>query len=175
MSRKLFIYEVSGFIFVGVFGTLNHFLFDFFNSSAFVGLFCPVNESVWEHLKLLYFPYLLWCAVEYLALKKPKNFFFSKLIGALCGMAFIVIFFYTYAGITGNESTFANILSFFAGAAISFIVSYELMRNKKDSTRPNENFSISMLIFISSLFFIFTFSPPLIPLFEDPQTFTYGI
>ena len=175
MSRKLFIYEVSGSIFVGIFGTLNHFLFDFFNSNAFVGLFCPVNESVWEHLKLLYFPYLIWCGIEYFLLKCPHNFFSSKLAGAVSGMAFIVIFFYTYGGVTGKESTFADILSFFIGAAISFTVSYEMIRNRKKSTRPNENFSISMLILIAALFFIFTFTPPLIPLFEDPQTFTYGI
>ena len=175
MSKKLFRYEVFGFIFVGIFGTLSHFLFEWFNESVFIGLFCPVNESVWEHLKLLFFPYFVWTVTEYFFLKEQRNYFFSKIIGVIAGSVFIVTFFYTYSGVTGNVSTFADILSFFVGVAIAFIISYEFMRNGKSGSRLQENVSLGLFIFISVVFFIFTFAPPLIPLFEDPQRFTYGI
>ena len=175
MDKKLFKYEVSGFIFVGVIGTLDHFLFEWFDSNVIVGLFCPVNESVWEHLKLLFFPYLIWTVIEYFFLREQHNFFCSKLKGIAAGMVFIVSFYYTYTGVTGKVSTFADILSFFIGAAVAFIISYEFMRNGKHGSRLYENLSILIFIFISAMFFAFTFSPPLIPLFEDPQRFTYGI
>ena len=46
------------FVLVAAFlGTLNHFLYFLSGQSPIVALFCPVNESVWEHLKLLYFPF----------------------------------------------------------------------------------------------------------------------
>lgn len=47
------------FVLVAAFlGTLNHFLYFLSGQSPIIALFCPVNESVWEHLKLLYFPFL---------------------------------------------------------------------------------------------------------------------
>ncbi|MCH5318038.1 MAG: hypothetical protein J1E05_08700 [Eubacterium sp.] len=175
MSKKLFKYEVAGFIFVGIFGTLNHFLFELFDSNVIIALFCPVNESVWEHLKLLFFPYFLWTGIEYFLLKDQRNYFCSKLKGVIFGMIFIVTFFYTYSGVSGNDNTFIDILSFFIGVAIAFIISYEFMRNGKSGSPLQENASLFIFIFISAVFFIFTFAPPLIPLFEDPQRFTYGI
>ena len=175
MSKKLFKYEVAGFILVGIFGTLNHFLFELFDSNVIIALFCPVNESVWEHLKLLFFPYFLWTGIEYFFLKEQRNYFSSKIKGVVFGMIFIVTFFYTYSGVSGNVNTFIDILSFFIGVAISFIISYEFMRNGKSGSRLQENVSLFIFIFISAVFFIFTFAPPLIPLSEDPQRFTYGI
>lgn len=175
MSKKLFRYEVAGFIFVGIFGTLSHFLFEWLNSSLIIALFCPVNESVWEHLKLLFFPYFVWTIIEYFFLKEQSNYFYSKIKGVMAGSVFIVTFFYTYSGVTGSVNTFIDILSFFMGVAISFIISYEFMRNGKPGSRLQENISLCIFIFISAVFFIFTFAPPLIPLFEDPQRFTYGI
>lgn len=173
MNKKLFKYEIIGFIFVSVFGTLFHFLYEWLNYSKIIALFCPVNESVWEHLKLLFFPYLIWTVIEYFLLGKKENFFFSKITGVLCGIVFLVSFFYTYNGITGSSGTFINILSFFIGTAISFILSYEIMRNCKKNT--NKIIPIILFIVIAGIFFLFTFVPPLIPLFEDPQNFTYGI
>ena len=39
-------------------GTCLHFLYDFLPNPA-TALFSPVNESIWEHLKLIYWPYLI--------------------------------------------------------------------------------------------------------------------
>lgn len=175
MSKKLFKYEIIGFIFVSVAGTLFHFFFEWFHASKFVGLFCPVNESVWEHLKLIFFPYLIWTIIEYFLLKKRSNFFSAKIKGVIVGMIFIVSFFYTYSGICGKTSTFLDILSFFIGTAISFIISYEILRNKQNGSRAAEIISVILFMAIAVIFFLFTFIPPLIPLFEDPQKLTYGI
>lgn len=176
MKNKLFSLEVIGFIFVSAFGTLSHFLFEFFNENTIIALFCPVNESVWEHLKLLFFPYLVWTGIEYFIIKrKADNYFSSKIKGVLIGMVFILAFFYSYTGITGTESTFIDILSFFIGTAISFIISYEFMRNGRNGTRLVEIISICIFAVAAGLFALFTFYPPLIPLFEDPETLTFGI
>lgn len=175
MNKKLFIFELCGFVFVSVLGTLCHFFFEWSNESTAVGIFCPVNESVWEHLKLLFFPYIIWSITEFFALKIKGNFFFSKLCGSISGMLTILFIHYTYKGASGMESMVADIISFFAGVAVSFLISYAIIKNVKQGSMFREIASAAALIAIAGLFILFTFAPPLIPLFEDPKTLTYGI
>ena len=50
---------ISGFLFTSVLGTLSHFFYEWSGDSTFIGLVCPISESAWEHMKLLFFPALL--------------------------------------------------------------------------------------------------------------------
>lgn len=175
MNKKLFIFELCGFVFVCVLGTLCHFFFEWSNESTAVGIFCPVNESVWEHLKLLYFPYIIWSIIEFFTLKIKGNFFFSKLCGSIAGILTILFIHYTYKGASGMESMAADIVSFFIGVAVSFFISYTIIKNAKQGSMLRAITSGAVLIVIAALFILFTFAPPLIPLFEDPKTLTYGI
>lgn len=176
MKSKLFKFELAGFVFCCVLGTLSHFFFDWSGQNVIVGIFCPVNESVWEHLKLIYTPYLIWTIAEFFILKDKKaNLFLSKLLGVISGMLTILFIHYTYTGATGNESMTADIISFFAGVAAAFIISYTIIKNTKYRGTASEIISLLMLIAIGGVFILFTFLPPLIPLFEDSITKTYGI
>lgn len=175
MTKKLFKAEVIGFIFVCILGTLSHFIFELTGECRIAGLFCPVNESVFEHLKLIYFPYLLYSAAEYFALGKSAEFFSAKLSGVLCGMLFMVALFYTYSGIIGTNVLFMDILIFIISVFIAFFISYTKISNQKASSNTCENFSLTAFIIITVLFFIFTFSPPMIPVFKDMANGIYGI
>lgn len=175
MKKKLFKLEVAGFVFVGIIGTLSHFLFEILGGNAIVGLFCAVNESVWEHLKMLFFPYLLWSITEYFLLSRPYNFFNAKIKGVFSGLLITTAFYYTYSGITGTSSLFMDILSFILGIFAAFSVSYMLLKNNKKKSSFIENISILLFAATAVIFFIFTFSPPIIPLFEDPKSLTYGL
>lgn len=175
MSKKLFKYEIIGFIFVSIIGTINHFLFEMLGKPVIIGLFCPVNESVWEHQKLLFFPFLIWSIAEYFLLEKQSSFFPAKAAGITLGILFTIIFYYSYTGISGTESMFFDILSFYLGVGISFIIGYMIIKNYKKSNTLLSNLSVFALILLAALFIIFTFAPPLIPLFKDPLTSTYGI
>ncbi len=64
MNKKIFRYTLSGILFTSILGTLSHFLYGWSGSRVLVGLFAPVNESVWEHMKLLFFPMLLYFVFE---------------------------------------------------------------------------------------------------------------
>lgn len=175
MNKQQFKYETAGFISVSILGTINHFLFEIFNNSIIIGLFCPVNESIWEHEKLLFFPYILWSTIEYFLLKKPKSFFPAKAAGIICAIAFNIAFYYTYTGVSGTHSMFFDILSFYLAAGLSFIISYMIMKNCGNNNLIISNSAVLLIIMIAAVFFIFTFAPPLIPLFKDPLTSTYGI
>lgn len=54
------------FIFISVLGVLLHFTYEWSGDNVVVGLFSAVNESTWEHLKLLFFPFLLLTILEVL-------------------------------------------------------------------------------------------------------------
>lgn len=175
MQKKLFKYSIIGFIIVSIAGSISHFVFEWSNYNTITGAFFPVNESVWEHLKLIFFPYLIWSIVQYFLLKKENGVLISKSIGVLSGMLAIVIFYYTYTGITGKSIDILNILSFFIGVSTAFIVDYYLIKSNKLNKDIYNTIAIAVFIIIGALFFIFTYEPPLIPLFKNPINSTYGI
>ena len=175
MKNNLFKRTVIGFIFVSIAGSLFHFIFQWSGYNRLAGIFFPVNESVWEHLKLIYLPFLIWSIIEYFVLRKDKSNIFTKAVSTLSGMATIVIFYYTYTGISGKEIEFLNILSFFVGVAVAFAVDYLMIKSEKFKSNSYATAGIIIFIFLGVLFVVFTFAPPLIPLFKDPQSLTYGL
>lgn len=60
MDKKLLCYTILGVIFTFLAGTLLHFTYEWSGNNFWVGLFSPVNESTWEHMKLLFFPMLFY-------------------------------------------------------------------------------------------------------------------
>lgn len=175
MKRTLFKTDLAGFVFVSVLGTLCHFLFEFFNENKFAALFFPVNESVWEHLKIIYFPFLFYTVIECFISKLKNSFFSAKLIGVLCGMIFMIAFFYTYSGVLGENILIIDILTFLVSVFISFFVSHEILINSIKISEKSETLSVIAFIIICVIFFIFTFSPPFVPVFKDISKGIYGI
>ena len=69
MKRK---HTLVGIIFTSLLGTLSHFLYEWTGYNTIIGTVTPVNESIWEHLKLLFFPVVLFSVYEYFARGKKK-------------------------------------------------------------------------------------------------------
>lgn len=65
-------YVVIGFFVVGILGTLFHFVYDWSGQMWFVGLLVPVNESTWEHMKLLFVPMLIYIMLGNLYIKRQE-------------------------------------------------------------------------------------------------------
>ena len=176
MQKKLFISELAGFALCCVIGTLAHFFYEWSGGLFIVGLFCPVNESVWEHLKLVFFPYLIFSVAQLIAFKgRLTRFFMSKTLGVSAGMFLILVIHYTYSGAIGGSSTAADIASFYAAVGAAFFVSHTVLRNSRRGKAGEELAAAVYLFFLCAVFFVFTAAPPLIPLFRDPVTGTYGI
>jgi hypothetical protein len=176
LNKKLWYYEIAGVAFVSVLGTLAHFFFEWSKGNLFVGLFCPVNESTWEHLKLLFFPFFVYSLIEYWLIGKNwKNFWFAKAIAVIIGMVFIVVGFYTYSGVLGRNFMIADIALFFISVFLSFGISYYLLRKGFCYGRKWQVMGVLAFVVISALFMLFTFYPPQIHLFWDVSNETYGI
>lgn len=175
MSKKLLKYDIIGFIFVSIIGTLAHFVYEWTGKSVIAALFCPINESPWEHLKLIFFSYLIWTVIQAFIMKGAKNLLPAKFIGVFVGMTATLSFFYTYTGIVGRNIDWINILSFFIGVFIAFLLDYIIIKSEKMQGKGKNITTVILFIIMSAIFTLFTFAPPLIPLFKDPITSSYGI
>lgn len=121
MYRRLNIFLIIGAVFTIITGTLLHFVYEWSGESLLVGIFSPINESVWEHLKLLFFPMSVWILIGYFIFgKKFKTYIPSAVIGILSGMILIPMWFYTYTVFTGKPILFLDILSFIISVCVAF-------------------------------------------------------
>ena len=174
MKRDLFLWQFGGFVFTSLFGTLLHFLYDWTSQSVFIAPFSGVNESTWEHMKLLYFPLFIFALIQSRFFSEYESFWCIKFIGTVIGLVMIPVLFYTYNGAFGKSPDWLNITIFFICAAISYAV--ELLLFKLDVLQCNYSWVAFLLTFlIGVVFIVFTFLPPHLPLFKDPLTNTYGI
>lgn len=174
MKESIGQWQLAGFLFTAVVGTFLHFLFDLTGGNAVVALFSAVNESIWEHMKLLYYPMLAFSFVEHSRWGKDyKHFWCIKLTGILLGLLLIPVLYYTYTGILGVSADWFNITIFFVAAAVTFWVETKLFQKDAGCPIPWET-AFTLLCLIGVLFTALTFATPRIPFFADPITGTYG-
>ncbi|MBO4815922.1 MAG: hypothetical protein J5507_03160 [Clostridia bacterium] len=158
-------YQIFSAIFVIILGTMLHFTYKWSGENKLIGLFSAINESTWEHLKLVFFPMLISIIIGYFYIgKNTFNFVCSKTLGLILGMGFIVIFFYTYSGILGNNIAILDIISFLISVILGEFLAYMLMVNK---IKCNKKIAVIVLIIIAISFIIFTYYPPDLGIFRD--------
>ena len=86
MRRKLFFWELGGFLFTGALGTLLHFVYEWSGGSALAAWFSAVNESTWEHMKLLFVPLFLFSVVQVCVLGRDcPHLLWSRALSTLAG------------------------------------------------------------------------------------------
>ena len=174
MKQSIPYWQTVGFIFTGVVGTLLHFLFDWTGGNGVVALFSAVNESIWEHMKLFYYPMLIFAFVEYANWGRGvASFWCIKLIGVLIGIVLIPTIYYTYTGILGISVDWLNIAIFFFAAAVAYYMETKLFAKEHPCLiAPDRAFVVLCLIGV--VFTVLTFATPKLPFFRDPLTGTYG-
>lgn len=154
-------------LFTMILGSLDHFLYEFSAQNPVTALIAPVNESVWEHMKLLFFPFLLFSLIEYCFRRpEPAAFFGSRFAGVWTGMLSIIFLYYGYSGILGKSFVCVDILLFFVGVLITYSISFRL-RKRFQNQEPLNIFL--WWAFTVLLFFFFTCFPPEFPIFLSPD------
>jgi hypothetical protein len=173
--KRILFYESAGIVFIIVFGSILHFTFEWSGSQTIVGVFSAVNESVWEHLKLGFWPAIVFALIEFKYLKKAtNNFLFAKTVGIYLIPVIIIVLFYSYTAILGESMLVIDILTFIIAVIVGQLVSYKLLTGK---TLPYnlDRVSLIALLLLSLAFVLFTFYPPQLGMFQDPITGEYGI
>ena len=168
MEKSISSLQYTGFIFTSIAGTLLHFAYDWSNQSIFLAPFSAINESIWEHMKLLFFPMFAFALIEYFSIgNEYENFWCVKLIGIALGLILIPTLYYTYTGAFGVMIDFINIAIFFLAAAVAYSVETRLFEQGY-SCRMAPRVAFFRLCLILLAFVVFTFLPPEIPLFAEP-------
>ena len=175
MKKSVEAWQLGGFVFAGALGTFLHFLFDLSGEWVLAGVVSAVNESIWEHMKLLFYPMVLFAWVEHGKIGKEYPCFWSvKAVGITLGLVLIPTLYYTYTGALGVSADWFNITIFFIAAAVVYRTETALL-HRGSLVRCNERAAAVWLLVIGVLFTVLTFVPPRIPLFQDPVTGTYGV
>lgn len=172
MKKDLWLWQFGGFTFATALGTVLHFLLDW-TGAYFLAPVSAVNESTWEHMKILFFPMLIFACIQSFSFQDYKGFWWIKLIGIVVGVGSVPVFFYTYNGVFGRSPDWVNILFFFLSAGVGYFIEWILFR--KDFNLKYPFVAIGILIVIAVAFAVFTFFPPRLPIFQDPVTQSYGI
>ena len=174
MKKSIGLWQLWGFAVTSLGGTLLHFLYDWLGEAIWVAPFSGVNESTWEHMKLLFWPMFVFSIVQSFFFRDIQSFWCIKLKGTLTGLMLIPILFYTYNGAIGKSPDWLNIAIFFVSAAVAFI--YETRSFKKEPLKCRSRWlSFAALCAIALLFVVFTFFPPTLGIFKDPITGAFGI
>lgn len=160
MKKSISFWQMGGFVFTAVAGTLLHFLFDWTGGNGAAALFSAVNESIWEHLKLLYYPMLVFAWIEYFSWgKRTGSFWCIKLLGFLLGLLLIPMLYYTYTGALGVKADWFNIAIFFLAAAAVYRLETRLFLGDF-SCRCKPKLALALILLFSVLFTVFTFKTP---------------
>lgn len=157
-----------------VLGTLLHFTYKWSGEDKIVAIYSAVNESTWEHLKLVFYPMTIMAIIGTFVIKKQKtNYWAAQAIGILSAMVFITVFFYTYTGIIGKNFAILDIGSFFVAILLGEYIIYKIMTSQKKY--DIEKISIVLIIALFLSFLVYTYNPPKIQYFKDPINGSYGI
>lgn len=174
MKRSIVLWQWMGFAVTAFFGTILHFLYEWLGDAVWIAPFSGVNESTWEHMKLLFWPMFIFAIAESFFFREREDFWSVKVRGILLGLVLIPVLFYTYNGVIGHSPDWINIAIFFISAAISYFYEMRLFNSEKIHRRTH-GAAIAVLCAIAALFVVFTFFTPELDIFKDPITGAYGI
>lgn len=166
--KKIKTTEIISFVIAGILGVLFHFVYAWTGDNRLIGFFVPVNESTWEHLKLIFYPIALVSIFEYyLTGIRFENFLCIKVRSIWVGMFCVITLFYTYSGILGKTIDWFNIVVYFLSLGGAYCYSCRRLLGQK----PVKNTPVLCIIsftLITILFMIFSLNPPAIGLFAEP-------
>lgn len=156
-------------------GSLLHFLWAWSGELLPVAVFAAVNESVWEHVKILCWPFLFWSIAEYYILRPDlRRLLAARTAGVLVVGLLTITFFYVYSGILGRCVLWVDI----ASAALWLLTGELIAMRVLNSPAPTENYwliTAALMTLIVVMLLCFTASAPHIGLFADPNTGLYGL
>lgn len=168
-------WRFTGVLTIAILGFLLHHVYDLTGASKIIGWFVPVNESVWEHLKLGYWSLVLFSIMEYFQVRyRVNNYYLAKLAGLLAMEMTIIMIYYGYNYVTGKDIFLLDISSYIIGVVVCQYLTYLLFRMRSFSNLVNR-ISLAAGIAIGVFFGAVTYYPPHIDLFKDNNNNTYGI
>jgi len=175
--KKLNIKKIKIIAILGIFiiSILAHFAYELFPNIIFSFIF-PVNESIWEHMKILFTSTLLYGIIDYILLTKNKikfnNFPFQLYFTAfLIIPTYLVIYIPLYKLL--GENIIISITLMLIIYSLSQYISYHILKEKELKILNILALPIILLIYLG--FIYLTYNPPNNYIFYDTNNQKYGI
>ncbi len=157
MLHKTLLWDVVLFVVLSISGPLAHYYAPLLCRIPVLAVFVPVNESVWEHMKLLFFPALLIGGIRYLWTGElQKGIMTTFASGLWRAMLLMVCLYYSISGISGSILLWMDITLYYVG--VIFLTLYVRIHatGQKKSSLPGMVF----LLLMTGCFIRFTYCPP---------------
>jgi hypothetical protein len=167
---RILSWELAGAAFACGAGSALHFAYAWSGEWPPVALVAAMNESVWEHLKLAFWPTLVFAALQWPFVRGyARNFLAGKTLNLALVPLLIVVGFYGYTAILGSHQLAIDIslfvLAIFVGHASSYLV-----LTARPAPRWVPRLAGVLLILEVAAFSLFSYFPPNAPLFADPTS-----
>jgi hypothetical protein len=172
-KKKIRSWSAAGFVVIILLGVLFHYIYAWSGRCTIAAIFFPVNESVWEHLKLGLWAIIVFSLFEFHPLRgSVHNYCLAKAAAVIAVTLTILVIFYTYTAVTHHSILFLDILSFVLGVLLAQWLGYRIYFMRK---MPLANKAGLLFMIITCVLFAwFTFRPPHYPIFFDELTRSYG-
>jgi len=174
MEKPILKWELIGISFIIIAGGALHFVFELSGGWRPLAVIAAVNESVWEHLKLGFWPALIYFIGECFYIRKASdNFFFAKAIGILLIPVTIIVLFYAYTAFM-EDMLAIDLTIFVAAVVIGQLTGYKILKILPLPGWAN-GVGIALLVLMTAAFSTLTYHALEWPIFQDPAGGGYGI
>ncbi|MEO1293055.1 MAG: DUF6512 family protein [Pseudomonadota bacterium] len=156
-------------------GSALHFAYSWLGEWRPSALLAAVNESVWEHLKIAFWPALLWSLLRWRGNTCSDTSYWAARSFGLLTTSFVIIgVFYGYTAILGDNLLPVDIATFALAIFAGQLVAARALRWVERARKLRVS-GLGLLIAQIAAFATLTFFPPHLPLFEDPRNGFYGL
>lgn len=175
--RIILLWEAGAFVWIMLAGSALHFVYELSNFSSAAALVGSVNESTWEHLKLFFFPALLFALVEHAFVKDfAHNYWWGKALALVVTPLGVIASFYFYLGIAlpryGEGFLWADIGTGAFGVLLGNVVAYRVLTAPPREKRFDV-YGKGIMIAMTVVFLLLTYFPVRAFLFEDFLGYEY--
>jgi hypothetical protein len=161
--------EPFGVVFIVALGSLLHFTFEASGQAWWVGIISATDESVWEHLKLAFWPSAMWTLLlRLLPVRRPKNFWLGRAASLALMPLAIALGFYGYTALLGSHSLILDLALFVAAIACGQAVAVGVYAAPNLGCRP-EAAALVLVILMLAAFSALSFVEIDAPLFHPPS------
>lgn len=152
-------------------GSIFHFLFDITSGNIIFAVIFPTNESIFSHLKLTYFPVLIYFFIAYIVLHNEDDINASKwtisaAMAVFVGIAFVTSAYYIATAAFNIYSLIVDISIFFVSVVLGQLMAIHVYKHSSGG-KLKLALAIIFLIVVLVMFYLFTVNPPNLPLFIE--------
>ncbi len=176
--RKLIALQTGAVVFTVLAASALHFAYELSGFWTPMALFGSVNESTYEHLKLFFWPGLLYALVQHAYVKDfTNNYWIAKALALIIAPVVLIATFYFYLGIAlpiyGHGFLWADITTGVIGTVVGEFVAYRLMLRAPLQLRWRR-LAAPLLVGLTVMFATLTWFPPRMFLFENFYGYEYS-